>query len=355
MKFQHLLCLISALILSGCEQASEPAQKKPKAAHLVEVHPAAVQASAIERVQTGTLAPKQTVKLFNQVEGQLVTMPFHEGDQVSEGELLIAIDGRILEAELQKATAQRRKAEKDLNRVRGLINRKLVAQSELTERETELAIAQAEEKLKATQLGYTRIHAPFSGIISARFAEPGDIAEDYSHLMSIVDLSALKIEVAVSELFLNRLRHDMAVAIQIDALTQAASTGEFPHRGRITRIHPAIDAATRTGTVEITLAPIPEGAKPGQFARIRFSAEGSKNLLIPYASLRSAETGEYVFIVNETAQVERRPVNTGLRIDRYIEVLTGLQPGDKVITRGFTNLKPGATVQIATTTAAHAQ
>ena len=277
----------------------------------------------------------------------MVAMPFYEGDRVRKGELLVEIDGKLLAAQLQRVKAQRKQAEKELNRVRGLINRNLVSRTELTGRETDLAIARADEKLMATRLEYTRIRSPISGIVSERLSEPGNIAEDYTHLMSIVDLSALLIEVTVSELFLNRLQNGQPVDIQIDALAPGEAGEGYPFTGTITRIHPLVDSSTRKGTVEITLNPTPEGARPGQFARVRFKVTGSESLLIPYASLRKSPGDQFVYLVTQDNRIEQRPVTTGLRFGESIEILSGLVAGDQVVTRGFTNLKEGMSVQIS--------
>ncbi|WP_286238826.1 efflux RND transporter periplasmic adaptor subunit [Neptuniibacter halophilus] len=340
-----LLCCTA--LLSGCDEApSSPGKTKAKV-HLVEVVTARKQPLTLERTQTGTLTAKQTLKLFNQEEGQIIQLPYHEGDVVKQGDLLVRIDGKLLQAQLERARAIRRKAEKDLQRVQELIRRKLVSQSELTQRETELAIAQADERLIATRLGYTSVFSPIDGVISQRLTEPGNIAEEYSHLLSISDLSALLIEVSVSELFLNQLRLNMPVAIQIDALANSGTSGDYPFHGKISRIHPVIDPGTRKGVVEITLEPIPSGARPGQFARVRFSVESRQSLLVPYASLRSQDGQTILYVRHPDGTVGIAEVSTGLRYADAIEVLSGLNEGQQVITRGFTNLRPGQSVQIS--------
>ena len=114
--------------------------------------------------------------------------------------------------------------------------------------------------------------------------------------------------------------------------------------GKVSRIYPTIDPATRSGTLEISLKPAPQGARPGQFARVKFQIPRQQVLLLPFASLRQSDNGSYVYIIDNEDTVRIRPLQTGLKAGEQIEVLAGLEPGDRVITRGFTNLKPGMQV-----------
>lgn len=346
MSQKALLLLLGAIVLlSGCDQQSPAKARQPKP-HLVEVLSAQPANIELERVRTGTLEAFQTINIYNQEEGIVKQILPREGDTVKRDDLLITLDGQLLNAQLQRARAVRQQAEKELQRISGLIKRNLTARSELTQKETDLAVAKADEQVIATRLGYTRIKSPIDGVVTSRHTEPGNLAEKSSLLLSIADLSSLRLKVDISELLLNQLKIDMPVEMEIDALRSANQGNAFAVSGKVSRIYPTIDPATRSGTLEISLSPAPEGARPGQFVRVKFRIARQQVLLLPYASLRQADTGSYVYIADSDNKVQIRPLQTGLKAGEQIEVLTGLNPGDKVITRGFTNLKPGLQVTI---------
>lgn len=338
---------VSVLLLSGCNEPGPPTttQKAPKQ-HLVEIITAEKQIVAIERKRTGTLRAVQEIQIFNQEEGRITALPFYEGDLVNKNDVVARLDGRLLEAQLARAVALRRKAEKDLQRIQGLVDRRLTSQTEFTRVETELAVAKADVQILQTQLDYTTLRAPISGVVSARLSEPGNIAERYTHLLTISDQRSFITQVPVSELLLNKLQLADPVAVSIDALNSEQNTDNQSLQGKITRIYPNLDPVTRTGTVEIALDPAPVGAKPGQLARVKLRTQEAERLLIPFVALRRSTEGEYVFTLDQEQRAQTTTVVTGLRIDDAIEILSGLSAGDRVVVRGFTNLRENAIVNI---------
>ncbi len=351
-----LFFILTLLSLSGCSEPEKPevSDKEPKK-HLVEIITVQRQVIAIERERTGTLKAVQEIQIFNQQEGRITALPFYEGDLVKKGDVIARLDGRLLEAQLARAVALRRKAEKDLQRISGLVERRLTSQTEYTRVETELAVAKADVQILQTQLDYTTLQAPISGIVSARLSEPGNIAERYTHLMTISDQRSLITQVTVSELLLNKLQLGDPVAVSIDALNNQPAPNNQSLQGKITRIYPNLDPVTRTGTVEIALNPAPIGAKPGQLARVKLRTQEAERLLIPFVALRRSSKNEYVFTVDQQEKAQTTPVITGLRIKEMIEVISGLSAGDRVIVRGFTNLRSNLAINIISSTTSAAQ
>ncbi len=343
MRLLFIAVLTGLTFLSGCSD-DQPANKKTAAVHLVEAVPTRLANVAVLRERTGSLRAFREIQIFNQEEGRITALPYYEGDTVQAGDLLARLDDRLLLAERNRISAERKKAEKDLMRIRDLAKRKLAAETDLTRAETDLAVLRADEQIINTRLEYTQIDSPIDGIISARLTEPGNIAERYTHLLTVSDQSRLITEVQVSELLLNKLHLGDPVTMTIDALTVAAQAE--PLQASITRIHPNLNPLTRTGTVEIALSPVPPGARPGQLARITLQTEKSERLLIPFVALRRSSEGEFVYLVDDQLKVESRPVRTGLRIGDDIEVLAGLSADEKVVIRGFTGLRNGLEVSL---------
>ena len=332
-----------SLLLAACGQEEPTAKKNKKRAaqeHLVRVVEAMPRRLAPEAVRTGTLRARREVRIHNQEEGRVERMPLFEGDHAAIHTLLVTLDQSLLRAELDKARAQRRQAAQDLKRVEGLSRKQLISDEELARTRTALDVAIAEATLLETRMGHTEIHAPFNGVVTERLLEPGDIAPRYTHLLTLMDPTSLITEVAVSELLLPTLSIGDPVSIRIDAL------GDSDHPGHISRIHPTLDPDSRLGKVEIALDPVPEGARPGQLCRVRLAGAARERLALPFGALRRDQEGEHLYITLENGKVERRAVTSGLRLAGAVEILEGLEAGERVVTHGFLGISDGKTVKI---------
>ena len=198
-----LLLLVPLLV--ACQPADAPqAQggKRERPPQLVETTTCATRAVAHTVTRTGTLRALREVRLFNQEEGRVAELPFFEGDRVDEGAVLARLDDTLLRAQLAKASATRKQAASDLERLTRLKSRSMISDDELNRAETGLEVAEAELDLLRTRLGYSTIRAPFAGIVSERLLEVGDIAPRFTHLLSLFDPGSLVIEVTLSELLL---------------------------------------------------------------------------------------------------------------------------------------------------------
>jgi RND family efflux transporter MFP subunit len=337
-----LTAWLPVLLLAGCgEQPAEKSSgaKGPPRNHLVVAVTAARAPVSTAHQRTGTLRARRIARIYNQEEGRISHLPYFESDRVKQGELLIRLEDDLLRAELAKAKATTRQARQDLARIENLVRKLAASEDEQARLRTRLEVAAADQLLLETRLGFTRISAPFDGIVSARLAEPGDVMPRNNHILTLTDLGSLVAEIHVSELLLPRLANGDPVRIRIDAL------GDRVFTGRIQRIHPTLDPLTRQGVVEVELKPVPEGARPGQFARITLQTAESLRMLIPFAAVRRDGDGEFVYQLSEERKAVRTPVRSGIRLADRIEIIEGLQPGDQVITRGFLGLSAGKKVK----------
>lgn len=337
LNFTRCLVLIVAILLTGC--SGDDKQGKASKAHLVEI--AVVQQQALEYTsdRAGTLRARRAVKLFNQEEGRVTRVLAREGDRVKTGHALVRLDARLLQAELDKADAQYRQAELNVTRLQRLVPEKLVSEDTLTRAQTELDVARANVRVLQTRVSYMTVRAPFYGEVAERRIEPGDVAPKHTHLMTLVDSSSLVTEVQVSELMLSRIKLGDRADVRIDAL------GSTNYQGKISRIYPTIDPATRQGRLEVALSPVPNGARAGQFCRVTLYSKAENPIVIPFSALRRDPGGEYVFVVNDN-KVARQAVVSGLRMTDRIEVIDGLKPEQLVVQKGFLGLSAGSAVKI---------
>lgn len=340
MRILWLFVILLLVFVTSCTQQAAEKPAKKKKTHLVEAVEVKQSALSVEQVRTGTLRARREVEIHNQEDGEIIQLPFYEGDRVKKGDMLVRLDDKLLRAQLARALATRLQAEQDVKRTRNLYKKKLVSEEELSRIETALQVAKADEEILATRLSYTVIEAPIDGTVSARHTEPGNIAERYTHLLTISDPTSLVTEVTLSELLITKLSVNDPVDVSIDAL------GDQTFKGRISRIHPNLDPVTRRGTVEVELKPVPQGARPGQLCRIRFSTQAAERLVIPFNALRRDQKGEYVFAIDDEGKAKRTPVVGGLRIAEQLEILKGLDEGQQVVTKGFLDLVDGKKVKI---------
>jgi len=336
--FTILLAAVMALASCTPETPEKP-NNKEKSAHLVETAIATRANLDVSVTRTGTLKALREVKIYNQEEGRVTELPFFEGDSVKKGTLVARLDDKLIGAQLRRAEATLKKSQQDIKRLRDLYKRKLTSEQEVANAETEYEVTKADKELLETRLGYTRIVAPINGIITQRLTEPGNVAERYTHLLTIADPTSLVTEVTVSELLIPEIHVGEPAQVRIDAL------GAQLYQGIITRIHPSLDPVTRQGIIEVVLKPVPEGSKPGQFCRVTLATHTGERLTIPFRALRRDPQGEYVFVVSEESKVKRVEVTSGLRIDERIEIISGLRDGQQVITKGFLSLKVGKKVK----------
>ena len=341
----RLFTAVAALCiaLSGCTdpepQAARP-DRKP-VSHLVEVVTVAPEKVSTLQERTGSVLARRIVRIHNREEGRIEELPFFEGDRVRAGDLLVRIDDSLLKAELAKAEARTRQARLDLERIDNLIRKKAASDDELARTRTELDVALAEQQILETRIEHTRNTAPFDGIISQRLIEPGDVAARNSHLLTLFDPQSLVVEVAVSELTLPRLANGDPASVSFDALG-----GALIH-GRVHRIHPDLDPVTRQGIVEISLDPLPDGIRAGQFARVKLKTAARPRLLVPFPALQRDRDGEFLFRVDPESKARQVKVRSGARIAGRIEILDGIADGDRIVTRGFLGLRADMTVRIS--------
>jgi RND family efflux transporter MFP subunit len=334
--------LLISFLITGCSDSppSGATQKKPqdKPEHLVEVEKVRRQSVSTAHERSGSLRARRWVRIHTQEEGRIDALPFYEGDAVVAGELLVRLDDSLLGAQLDKARATTKLARVNLDRIEDLLKKRAASEDERARTQTALDVAVAEQKLLQTRFEYTRIKAPISGIVTERNAEPGDVVEKHSHLLTISDPGTLMTEIHVSELLLPHLKQGDPVAVRIDAL------GDRAFSGVIQRIHPELDPLTRKGVGEVALDPVPTGARAGQFARVTFDTARIERIVVPFEAVRRDRQGEFVYLVDEGSKAIRAPVRSGIRVGDSIEILQGLETGQRIVTRGFLGLTEGKTV-----------
>jgi len=309
--------------------------------------PVAVEVAAVKttRLQEdaaaiGTLRSNESVVVRPEISGRISQINFVEGRPVEKGRLLVALDASVHAAEVQQAKANLALAETNFKRVTELEREKFVSPNAKDQALNALRVAQATLALADARLAKTEIRAPFGGVIGIRQVSVGDYVKEGQDLVTLEDISSLKVDFRLPELLLADLKRGQTVEVASDALpgrTYAAT---------LDAIDPLVDQNGRALILRARLRNTEGQLRPGMFVRTRvILAERPRALTVPEEALVPVGADQYVFRV--TADTAARvKVKTGLRRDTQVEITEGLQAGDVVVTAGQLKLRDGATVRI---------
>ncbi len=351
------LVLLAVVSLAGCSSEQTPAAPSPETVRNIPVL-AVQQASVPDLLEAvGTVRAAQTSDAASQMMGNIVEIRVHEGDHVQRGQVLAVIDDSQPRAALDRAIAAELAAqqqlvgadsdlalaESTLQRYQTLWEKKSVSPQEFDEvkarQQAALAHrdmaragrtqAQAALSQARTSLDYTRIRAPFDGVVTEKKADSGTLVSPGMPIFTVEDVRRYRLEATVNENDLRYVRTGQQVAVVIDALDNVGL------KGKVVQIVPAADAASRTFLVKIDL-PTDTRLRSGLFGRAQFSRGERQALLIPRSAVveRGQLQGSYVLDQNKVASL--RYITLGKRSGAEVEVLAGLQDGERIVT------KPGA-------------
>lgn len=306
-----------------------------------------------ETVDTvGTVRARESATLSSQVMGTVTSIAVREGDHVRAGQVLLSIDAAQLSSQADRAHAsfvamgqQVAAAESDaalaastLRRFEMLKAQKSVSPQEFDEVESRskaasarLAMvrsqegeARAAESAARTMQGYTRIRAPFDGIVTERKVDPGAMATPGSPLLMIEKAGALRLEVSVDESLLSFVHAGASIPVVIDTLSSQTVAG------KVTQIVPAADPGSRSFLVKIDLPTAP-GLHSGMYGHAQL-LKGSKDVLvIPRTAVIAHGSMQSVYVVGQNHIAELRYISVGNPHGNEVEVLSGLSAGETVI------------------------
>jgi len=305
----------------------------------VETAPVATARLQDDVVAIGTLRSNEAVVVRPEISGRITEIGFTEGSAVKKGQLLVALDSSVYAAEVQQAKANLALAETTFNRTTELERQKFVSATAKDQSLNGLRVAQANVALAEARLAKTQILAPFAGVIGIRQVSIGDYVKEGQDLVTLEDISSLKVDFRLPEVMLTDLRRGQAVEVTSDA---------FPNRtftATLDAIDPLVDQNGRAVILRARLKNTDGQLRPGMFVRTRLILEERANALtVPEEALMPAGTEQFVYKVVD-GKVTRVKVKTGLRRGSQVEVVEGLQAGDVIVTAGQIKLREGAVVR----------
>ena len=332
----RIAALLSLALLSGCRPP--PTADPPKAPAAVNVQTARPRRGEIARsltLPTSRVLPWQQAVLYAKVSGYLKTLRVDKGDKVQAGDLLGEIEVPELLADEVQYQAETDVARTNYLRLAEAREKApdLVVPQTVDELRGAWQVAQAKLQRTRTLLGYARLVAPFSGVITARFVDPGAFIPaatsgtpaQSAAVLTLMDFSRLRVQVFVPEPDVPFITNGLPVRLTVEELPGKVFTGA------VTRYANALDEATKTMLVEIEL-PNPEGAlRPGMYASVKLEIERKRDaLLVPLPALLVEKTGNSVFTVAK-GQAKKTPVQLGFNDGVNVEIASGLDPAQPVI------------------------
>lgn len=274
------------------------------------------------------------------VGGEVREILVEEGDFVSEGDVLARLDGDRLRLELEATTARLRKLERDYQRNVDLNEKGLISTGDFEKIKYEMEALRASRNLAALELDYTLIRAPIDGVVSRRYIKRGNTLAVNDQAFRITSTNPLIIDLHVPEREFAKLAPGQRVRLDIDAMSAE------PVYSSVTRVSPVVDSQTGTFKVTIELHEPERQIKPGMFARVSVVYDSRQDaLLIPRNAVIEDEGSTSVFVV-EDGKARRQPIETGYGSDGMMEILSGVEDGDRVITVGHIGLKSDALVTV---------
>jgi membrane fusion protein (multidrug efflux system) len=294
---------------------------------------------AFERPPTGTIEAAEAITVVSEIPGIVVRLPFREGGHVARGALLAQIDDAELRAALARAEAIREQREAAFKRVELVVNQGAGTPQDLDDAAADLKIARADVDLAAARLAKARITAPFAGRVGPRKVSPGAFLQPGTPITHLARLDEIKVVFTAPERYVPKLERGATVAV---------STMAFPGHelsGIIDVIDPVLDPDTRSTQV-IVRAANPDGRfRPGMSADVRaVLSRRDEALTIPSEAVFAEGDQSLVYRVEPDSSVARTPVTLGTRLAGVVEVLSGLEAGQRVVRAGHQKLYPGARV-----------
>ena len=408
-SFPLIACLLSLGLLStSCgplppESADAQPQRQGRGVRkgdAIAVDVAIARQSSLEKSQLliGTTTPFRTVSLRSQVEGRLLGLNVDVGDKVNQGQIIGQIDDALLKTPINQAEAELASLKSEVARINARISNartevertrlqfqqqqadsqrqqklasygaiaKQTAEQALTEAQTaakvlraaqesvrveQQSLAAAKGRVVAQQAvvaeaverrSYARLISPITGAVLVRVTEPGNLLQPGNEVLQIGDFNQVKVEVQVSELELAKVRIGQLVQVNLDA---------FPNQtysGKVSRISPAADPTARLIPVEVVIPNKNRQIGSGLLARVNFESPRQAKVIIPQTALQKGQ----IFVLNSNSSDEKptvsiREVTIGKEIDGKVEILSGLEAGEKFVARSGGPLKDGANVRLS--------
>lgn len=357
--FRFMVIPFAVLLMVSC---GDDAQKSPEKV-LRPVKYIIVSAKKTSRIRSFSGVSKAgiTSRVSFRVTGKLEKILVKEGDRIRKSALIASLDHSDAKLQYEKAQSAVNKSKvykntaiSNLNRIKSLYENNNVALNEYEAAKEKLANADAsymaDKKsldLKKKELGYFKVYAPISGVISGVAVEEGENVSAGQVILEIHSMDEMEVRAGIPDSYISELKKDDPVTLVFSSL------GDKMFKGRITKVSYNIDAESSTYPVTVQILNFSDAIRPGMPATLFFdfgSKDAAQPLMVPVHSVGKDSTGNFVYRVKKIDQglgvVEKAPVVVGEMTTNGFEILNGITSGDMVVTAGISHLSNGLEVRI---------
>ena len=303
----------------------------------------------------GSISPVQGAMISAELAGTVAEINFQSGSLVKKGEVLLKLDASAEEAQLRSAEADAELAKNDLDRARGLAERKVISAAEFDAAQSKYAQKKAAVENMQSVIDKKQIRAPFDGTAGIRAVNPGQMVKVGDPLVSLQALGQVFVDFSLPQQQLADVKTDLTVKLTTDAVPNR----EF--EGKLTAVNSSIDPATRNVSLQATLDNQDNVLRPGMFGRVKvLLPQKHPTLFIPATAVSYAPYGNSVFVIEkkndektkqESLILRQQFIRTGETRGDFVAIIDGLKANDLVVGSGVFKLRNGMNVVVDNTLA----
>lgn len=296
--------------------------------------------SFVDKVESiGTAVANESVAITTKVTETVTKVNFEDGMYVEAGDILVELTNSEETAMLSEAAANVAEATRQFERVQNLIQQKLASETQLDVERNRMQTAKARYEGIVARLDDRLIRAPFSGKLGFRNVSPGTLLSPNAPLTTLDDISSIKLDFSIPESYLAAIKPGQEV------LAKSIAYPDYTFVGVVATIDSRIDPNTRTIKVRAILDNDNLLLRPGMLLTVQLIQERQRYLAIPESAVVPVQNQQYAYVIRD-GKAERLEFQAGRRTPGFVEVLSGLEAGDKVITEGIIKIRPGSPVQV---------
>jgi RND family efflux transporter MFP subunit len=340
MKTSHLAAPLAAVLaLAGCGRHSESSSAAASSLPPAKVRVAIVQTERLPdiTVVAGVIRPVQRAQIAAKVMGAIEEMPVTLGQHVKTGDVLVKISAGEISARVAQAQSQLNAARRDLERERSLLKQGASTADMVRGLEDRFAAAEAQVREAETMLSYATVRAPFDGVIARKSASAGDLASPGFPLLELEGTDGFQVEAAVPDSLAAGLKPDTKLVVEVPAL-------DTSFEARLAELSSAADPNAHTVLAKLAV-PADARVRSGQYARIQVPGSPVASLTVPAGAVSAMGQMERVFVTGADGRTALRLVKTGATRNDRVEILAGLDAGERVVVEPPAGLREGQPVE----------
>ncbi len=335
-----LLALVAVVLVNKCGGKHEGGGMSDRSG-TVSLSGVVVRATSLDEqiTATGTLMANNSIEVSNQVAGRLTHLGFTEGQRVAKGALLAKIDDADLQAQLRKSLANETLAKSTLARQKDNLEANGIAQQDYDASVNALADIEADIAALRAQIANTEVRAPFPGTVGLRNVSEGAYLPAFTNIADLQELDPMKLEFTIPQRYNDRLSVGDSVQFTVES-------SALVHRGIIYAFEPGVDAATGGVRARALCSNPDRSLVPGAFTNVLVKLKQIQGaLMVPSQAVVPVLNGQQL-LLSKHGKATPVDVTLGLRNDSTVQVTSGIQVGDTILTSGMMQLRPGTSVKV---------